>query len=96
MTQYLLLIHGNAKTKLSAQEWDRFFATAQQSGFFQGGSAIGERVVLGDAQSAKSSDHLVGYMRFDSDDRSQLLDLLKRHPIVLHGGSVELCELAES
>lgn len=96
MTQYLLLIHGNEKTPSTGDEWERFFAAARQSGLFQGGSEVGTREVLGDTNSAKPSDHIVGYMRFDAGDKQQLLDLLKRHPVVLHGGSVELCELPKS
>jgi hypothetical protein len=96
MTQYILLIQGNAKSESTAEEWDQFFAAAQESGLFRGGSAIGDRVVVGDTQTAKSSEHITGYMRFDSDDKQKVLDLLKRHPVVLHGGSVELCELPKS
>ena len=93
MTQYLLLIHGNAKSAATEEEWGRFFALARESGLFVGGSEIGERVVVGDSDSLKSTDHVVGYMRFDSDEKQQILDLLKEHPVVRHGGSVELCEL---
>ena len=96
MTQYILLIQGNAKSKYTAEEWDEFFTAARQSGFFKGGSAIGKRTVLGDTQSAKSSEHIVGYMRFDSEDKQKLLDLLKRHPVVMRGGAVELCEMPKS
>ncbi|MEK6260767.1 MAG: hypothetical protein AABP62_19380 [Planctomycetota bacterium] len=96
MTQYILLIHDNVKTEATAAEWNQFLAAARQSGLFEGGSAMGKRVVLGDTQSAKSSDHIVGYMRFDAEDKQQLLDLLKRHPVVMHGGSVELCEMPKS
>jgi hypothetical protein len=35
-------------------------------------------------------------MRFDSDNKQALLDLLKSHPAVAHGGSVELCEMPKS
>jgi D-arabinose 1-dehydrogenase-like Zn-dependent alcohol dehydrogenase len=96
MTQYILLIQGNAKSKSTTEDWDQFFTAARQSGSFEGGSAIGKRAVLGDTQSAKSSEHIVGYMRFDSEDKQKLLDLLKRHPVVMHGGSVELREMPKS
>ena len=92
-TQYLLFIHNNAMTKTTPAEWDLFFAAAKRSGMFVGGSALGERVVVGDTQSAQSTQHIGGYMRFDADDRAKLLELLKQHPVVLHGGSVELCEM---
>jgi len=96
MTQYILFIQGNAKTKSTPEEWDQFFTAARQSGLFEGGSAIGKRVVVGDTLTAKSTDHITGYMRFDAEDRQKLLDLLKRHPVVIHGGSVVLCEMPKS
>ena len=96
MTQYLLLIQRNTKTSPSAGEWDQFFTAAQQSGFFKGGSALGERWVVGDPESAERTDHIVGFMRFDSADKRALLDLLRKHPVVIHGGAVELCEMPKS
>jgi hypothetical protein len=32
-------------------------------------------------------------MRFDSEDKQQIIDLLEKHPVVIHGGSAELCEM---
>ena len=96
MNQYLLLIQGNEKTPTTAEEWERFFIAAKSSGTFQGGSEVGNREVIGDAHSARSSSHIVGYMRFDSVDKQVILDLIRQHPVVLHGGSVELCELPKS
>ena len=51
---------------------------------------------IGSAWTAKSSGHIGGFMRFDSDDKEKLLELLKTHPVVVHGGTVELCEMPES
>ena len=96
MPQYIVLIQGNSKREPTAEEWDAFFAAAVQSGMFKGGSKIGKRCVVGDAGSAAPTQHIVGYMRFDADDKQRVLDLLQRHPVVVHGGSVELCELPES
>ena len=93
MTQYLVLIHGNAKTEATEEEWNQFFRAAREAGVFQGGSELGKRTVVGNVDSMKSTDHVVGYMRFDCEDRQQLLDLLERHPVVVHGGTVELCEM---
>lgn len=93
MTQYSLLVHGNARTQPTAEDWDAFLAEARQSGLFSGGSAMGKRVVLGDIKTAKSCDHIAGYMRFDTDDEQKLLALLNHHPVVRHGGSVALYEL---
>jgi hypothetical protein len=96
MTQYLLLIQNNAKSKTTPAEWDRFFAAAKASGMFEGGSALGDRVIIGDAQSAQSTMFIGGYMRFAADDKAKLLELLKSHPAVVHGGSVELCEMPKT
>lgn len=96
MTQYILLIQGNRKSVSTSEEWEIFFTAAKQSGLFEGGSEIGEREIIGDTESAKPTDHIVGYMRFDSDDKQKILNLLERHPVVIHGGSVELCEMPKS
>ena len=96
MNQYLLLIQDNAKTKPSEAEWSDFFSVARASDTFVGGSEVGDRELFGDEASAKLSDHVVGYMRFDTDDKSKVTELLKIHPVVLNGGSVELCELPKS
>lgn len=96
MNQYILFIQGNLKSDSTPEEWEAFFTTAQQSGLFKGGSEIGKRMIIGDAESAKPTDHIVGYMRFDSDDKQKILDLLEKHPAVIHGGSVELCEMSKS
>ena len=96
MTQYILLIHGNTTTTPSGEDWDRFFEAASQSGLFRGGSEIGERLIVGNPEVSESTDHIAGFMRFDSDDITRVLDLLEQHPTVLHGGSVELCEMPRS
>lgn len=96
MHEFLLLIHGNEKTATTAAEWYQFFAAAHASGAFSGGSEVGKRELIGDTTSARRSDHIVGYMRFDATDKTMLLELLKTHPVVRHGGTVELCELPKS
>ena len=95
-TQYLLLIQNNTTSPTTPAEWDAFFVTAKKSGMFLGGSALGERDVVGDTPSAQSTQHIGGYMRFDADDRTKLLELLRQHPVVMHGGSVELCEMPKT
>lgn len=96
MTQYILLIHNNVTTDTTAEEWHHFFTVAGESGLFKGGSEIGRRESIGNMQSAVSSQHIAGYMRFDATDKQAILELLKLHPVVLHGGTVELCEMPKS
>ena len=76
MTQYILLIQGNVTSETTGEEWERFFVAARESGIFKGGSEIGEREVVGDERSAKSTEHIVGFMRFDAEDKRPVLDLL--------------------
>jgi hypothetical protein len=96
MAQYILLVQGNSKSNSTPEEWSAFFKAAQESGLFRGGSEIGSRTVLGNKASAQLTDHIVAYMRFDSGDKQQILDLLEKHPVIIHGGSAELCEMPES
>ncbi len=96
MDAYLLLIHDNEKTPTRDEEWEQFFEAARSSGMFHGGSEVGRREILGGPATVPSSSHIVGYIRFETADRALLLELLKRHPVVLHGGTVELCELPRS
>lgn len=96
MTQYILLIQNNAKSQSSPAEWDTFFSQARESGLFRGGSAIGKREIIGDIATGKPTDFIGGYMTFNSEDKYLILDLLQKHPVVIHGGSVELCELSKT
>jgi hypothetical protein len=96
MTQYILLVQGNLTSHSTPEEWDAFFTAARASGLFRGGSEIGRRTILGNTTSAQPTDHIVAYMRFDSHDKQQILELLEKHPVIIHGGSAELCEMAES
>jgi len=90
---YLLLIHKNADSPISSQQWNTFFNAANASGFFRGGSEISNRVMLGSKTVPNTCDAIGGFMRFESDDISALLSLLEKHPVVLQGGSLELCEM---
>jgi hypothetical protein len=94
--QYLALIHKDADTPPRSDEWDRFFEIAAGIGMFRGGSEIGTRHVLGHNAVPDTTKHVGGYMRFDSDDLDRLLKLLEEHPVIKHGGTIELCEMPES
>ena len=96
MDQYILLIQGNTRTPTTELEWDQFFAKANASGIFTGGSEIGKREIIGNTDSPRPTDHIVGYMRFDTENKQEIMELLKMHPVVMNGGTVELCELPKS
>ena len=94
--QYIALIHRNTDTTPTSAEWEHFFAVAAETGMFQGGSAIGSRHAVGRKTVADSTKEIGGFMRFDSDDLGQLNDLLESHPVIRHGGTIELCEMPQS
>lgn len=91
--QYLVLIHGNADSVPGKEEWDHFIQEAHNSGMFQGGSALGKRYAMGKESAFDSTQIIVGFMRFDSDDLMPLQDLLESHPVIRHGGTLELREM---
>lgn len=94
--EYLLLIHRDAHGSIPPEQWEAFFERAGASGFFRGGSELGARCLIGAGAGGATTDHLAGYMRFDAEDREALMALLASHPVVRHGGTVELCEMPRS
>jgi hypothetical protein len=94
--EYIALIHKNADSTPTSDDWSRFFEVAARTGMFRGGSEIGVRYSLGTKAVPDTTASVGGYMRFDSDDLSQLKDLLRMHPVIEHGGSIELCEMPKS
>ncbi len=65
MNQYIVLVHGNQKTKAGDEEWKVFLECARNSGMFRGGSILGNRDIVGEKVMAYD---MVGYMRFDASD----------------------------
>jgi len=94
--EYIAFMHGNTDTTPSRNEWDHFVALAGRSGLFRGGSAIGRRWMIGAKDVPDTTQHVGGYMRFDSDSLDELNDLLNQHPVVVHGGTIEICELPKT
>lgn len=94
--KYLLLIQSNPASLPSPAEWESFITRAHGTGMFLGGSEVGAREVFGNAALHRGTSHIDGYMVFSSERREDLVALLRHHPVVLHGGAVELCELPES
>jgi len=91
--EYILFIHNNADTPATEEEWSCFFDTARKSGLFQGGSAIGKRMLFGQKEVVNTTSSVAGYMRFKSSDIETIKELLEEHPVYRHGGTLELCEL---
>ena len=93
---YITFMHGNSDTDASKESWDEFFRIARESGFFRGGSAMGTRTTLGDKAVPDISEHVGGYMKFETDTLDELKSLLSHHPTYLSGGTIEICELPKT
>ena len=94
--EYITFMHNNADTEPTKKEWSRFFDLAAESGLFRGGSAIGKSTTVGKKQVPHIAENIGGYMRFDAETLNELAELLEHHPIVQHGGTVEICELPKT
>lgn len=91
--EYITFMHKNATSAPTDEEWEQFFILARGSGLFLGGSAIGARSTLGDNAVPDLTANIDGYMRFESDSYEALSQLLASHPVLRHGGTIEICEL---
>lgn len=94
--EYILFIHNNVDNLTTDEQWNTFFTAARSSGIFAGGSEIGKRIQIGNKQVRPITDSVDGYMRFETDDINKIHELLKLHPVIIQGGTVELCELPKS
>lgn len=99
--EYILLIHKNdTKHGASADQWNEFIVAARKSGVFSGGSAISPGELIGAHDTERLSERLAGHMRFSTrgveEGKKVIEQLLKLHPTVVQGGTVELCEMPET
>jgi len=94
--EYILFIHNNVDSPSTDEQWERFFASARQSGIFAGGSEIANQRQIGTKPVASITNTIDGYMRFETDDINKVHDLLALHPVFIQGGTLELCELPKT
>ena len=94
--EYILLIHNNTETTPTNDDWSLFIEKAIQTKSFQGGSAISNGLTIGKKEITSITKELGGFMRFETENKQELLELIKLHPVVLHGGSVQLCEMPKT
>ena len=91
--QFLVFIHNNVTSQPSAEAWQDFFDRAEQSGYFRGGSALRHALTMGAKIEQDCAAVVGGFMRFDADSAAALDDLLQQHPVIVHGGSLEIFEM---
>ena len=94
--EYITFMHRNTESEATAGEWNDFLSEARASGIFRGGSAIGTRFYVGVEGAPDTTSVINGFMRFETADIKRLTDLLRKHPTVVHGGTIEICELPVS
>ena len=94
--EYILFIHKNAQTEIPGKEWGAFFKEAAASGIFQGGSEIGKRIQLGERSVEDITNSIGGFMRFEAENLESVKTLLRKHPVLINGGTLELCEMPKT
>lgn len=94
--EYIVFIHNNSDHTPTQEQWEAFFETAKASGLFRGGSEISQGCIIGKKPVKHVSDHVGGFMRFETSNKDELLKLLEKHPVVTQGGTLELCKMPKS
>ena len=94
--EYILFIHNNVDAVTTNEQWEEFFKAANKSGIFLGGSEISEQIQIGNKPVQKITDSIGGFMRFEAKNKETILTLLQKHPVLMQGGTLELCELPKS
>jgi hypothetical protein len=92
MPEYIFLMHGDADDDETA--WGPYLRRLEQSGCFQGGSAIGEGICVRKRGAAASlTAHSTGYFRVVADSLDDAKSMLAGNPMYEAGGTVEIREL---
>ena len=94
--EYILLLHKNTDSPTTIEQWEEFFIAANESGVFLGGSEISNQIQIGNKPVQEITGSIGGFMRFESDNKNIILELLKKHPVFIQGGTLELCEMPKS
>lgn len=94
--EYILFIHNNTDIVTTEEQWNAFFTMAKDSGVFRGGSEIANQLQIGNKPVQKITSTIGGFMRFESEDINVILALLEKHPVIIQGGTLELCEMPKS
>ena len=91
--EYITFMRKNTTSDIREEEWTVFFDLLNKSDAFRGGSLIRSIDMLGDADLELVTKGLAGYMRFYCKNLEELKSLLSQHPVIKHGGSIEICEM---
>jgi hypothetical protein len=94
MADFILLMHDDAPSRTSDDDWANYFKILRASGAFEGGSAIGDGVCARkDGASRPIAKHITGYIRVTARDLADAKRFLKGNPVYEAGGTIEIREL---
>ena len=99
MNDYIFFMHNDARDgeHNRGDEWAAYFARLQQTGAFQGGSAIGDGVCLSKAGTPPGiTPQLSGYIRVQAESLNRAQELVQGNPVFEAGGTVEIRELPKT
>jgi hypothetical protein len=92
MPSYIFFMHDDVLDE--GNDWGPYLTKLKASGFFEGGSAIGDGVcVRKSGQLPSLTAHLAGYIRVKADDLNHAESMLAGNPHFESGGTVEIREL---
>lgn len=95
MPEYILLMHDDATAEEG--DWEPYLRGLQQSGMFQGGSAIGDGLCARRIGApAPLTAHLAGFIRVTAASLDDARSLLAGNPVFQAGGTVEIRELPQT
>jgi len=91
MAEFMMLMKGSGE----AEDWANYIDKLVMSGTFRGGSELsnGSNACKNDKPSNCT---VTGFMRFEADDKQQIMDLLPGNPVYEAGGEVEVLEIVVS
>jgi hypothetical protein len=94
MADFLFLMHRDAAAAVPAEAWPAYLAMLRGAGVFDGGSAIGDGVVMRkDGARPPITAHLSGYIRIQTENLAAAQRLIAGNPVYESGGTVEIREL---
>lgn len=94
MTDFIVLMHGDAVAAEDAAAWGPYLAGLRALGVLEGGSGIGEGACFRRTGApAPVSAGLAGYFRVRANDLEHAARLLAGNPVYEAGGTVEIREL---
>ncbi len=95
--EYLTFMHSDESKTGTKDQWNDFFNFICKSDCFQGGSEIhNKRMIIGPSKKPEVGSGISGYMKFNVENLDELLSIIKLHPTLINGGSIEIIELPKS